>query len=316
METTVWGVEFPETADFDVIGFGLNAVDHLCFVAEFPVRDTKPRVDRFERSPGGQAASAMVVCSRLGLRTKYVGKVGGDETGAFSLESIESEGVDVEDVVTVPGVTNQLAMIIVDSSTGERTILWHRPAEIATLPDELTADKVAAGRALLIDGHDAPAAARAASLARERGVPVILDAESVKEGTAEVVANTDVLIASRDFPRAFTGASSLERAFDELRAAGPRVVGATLGSLGAVVMVEDGSVVASPAYRVDVVDTTGAGDVFHGAFVYGVLAGWSVDRTLSFANAAAALNCTEAGARGGVRGVDDILGLMARGTGW
>ena len=316
METTVWGIEFPETAEFDVVGFGLNAVDHLCFVSEYPRRDTKPRVDRFERSPGGQAASAMVVCSRLGLRAKYVGKVGGDETGAFSLQSIRSEGVDTEDVAVVPGVTNQLAMIIVDSSTGERTILWHRPAEIATTPEEVTTEKVAGGRALLIDGHDAPAAARAAALARERGIPVVLDAESVKEGTAEVVANTDILIASRDFPRAFTGASDLERAFDELRAAGPRVVGATLGSIGAVVMVADGSVVASPAYRVDVADTTGAGDVFHGAFLYGLLAGWSVDRTLAFSNAAAALNCTAAGARGGVSGVNDVLGLMERGPGW
>jgi sugar/nucleoside kinase (ribokinase family) len=316
METTVWGVGFPESGEFDVVGFGLNAVDHLCFVSGFPRPDTKPRVDGFVRSPGGQAASAMVVCARMGLRAKYVGKVGGDETGAFSLESIRSDGVDVEDVVEVPGVTNQLAMVIVDGSSGERTILWHRPAEIATLPDEITAEKVARGRALLIDGHDAPAAARAAALAKDRGIPVMLDAESVKDGTAEVVANTDILIASRDFPRAFTGASDIEQAFDLLRRAGPRVVGATLGSLGAVVMVADGSVVAAPAYRVNVVDTTGAGDVFHGAFLYGMLAGWSVNRTLAFANAAAALNCAAPGARGGVRSAADVAALVERGPGW
>ncbi|MBN2564453.1 MAG: ribokinase, partial [Candidatus Eisenbacteria bacterium] len=265
METTVWGVEIPAAAEFDVVGFGLNAVDHLCFVSEFPERDTKPRVDSFVRSPGGQAASAMVTCARLGLRAKYVGKVGGDETGAFSLMSIRDEGVDVEDVIEVRGVTNQLAMVIVDQSSGERTILWYRPDEIATLPHELSPGKVACGRVLLIDGHDAPAAARAAVLARENGIPVMLDAESVKDGTDQVVANTDILIASRDFPRAFTGASNIENAFDALRAAGPRVIGATLGALGAVVMVADGSVVAAPGYRVDVVDTTGAGDVFHGA---------------------------------------------------
>ena len=315
METTVWGIDIPESAEFDVVGFGLNAVDHLCFVSEFPERDTKPRVDEFVRSPGGQAASAMVVCSRFGLKTKYVGKVGGDETGAFSLESIRAEGVDVEDVITVPGVTNQLAMVIVDRRNRERTILWHRPEEIATLPEEITTGKVARGRVLLIDGHDAQAAAKAAAVAREHGIPVVLDAESIKKGTEEVVALTDILLASRDFPRAFTGASNLEYAFDALREAGPRIVGVTLGRIGSLVMVADGSVVSAPSYPVDVVDTTGAGDVFHGAFVYGLLAGWSVNRTLAFSNAAAALNCTAPGARGGVRSLDEVLALVERGSG-
>lgn len=310
----LFGIEIPSEAEFDAVGFGLNAVDHLCVVSEFPERDTKPRVDDFARAPGGQAASAMVLLSRLGLRTKYVGKVGGDEIGTFSLESIRSEGVDTSDVVSVPGVTNQIAMVIVDRENAERTILWHRPPEIATTPAEITPEKIAGGRVLLVDGHDAPAAARAAAIARERGIPVVLDAESVKEGTEDVVRNTDVLIASRRFPRRFTGASHLDAAFDAIRELGPRVVGVTLGGLGAVVMVADGSVWASPGYDVDVVDTTGAGDTFHGAFIYGLLAGWSVERTLDFANAAAALCCTELGARGGARSLDDILGLMGTDT--
>jgi sulfofructose kinase len=310
----LFGIEIPSEGEFDAVGFGLNAVDYLCVVSEFPERDTKPRVDGFARAPGGQAASAMVLLSRLGLRTKYVGKVGGDEIGAFSLKSIQSEGVDTTDVIPVAGVTNQIAMVIVDSANAERTILWHRPPEIATLPSEITPEKVATGRILLVDGHDAPAAARAAALAKERGIPVVLDAESIKEGTEDVVRNTDVLIASRGFPRRFTGASHLDAAFDAIRELGPRVVGVTLGGLGALVMVADGSVWASPGYDVDVVDTTGAGDTFHGAFVYGLLAGWSVERTLDFSNAAAALCCTELGARGGARSIDDVEALMRRGT--
>lgn len=307
------GTSIPEEREFDVVGFGLNAVDHLCFVPEFPEPGSKPRVSKFLRTPGGQAASAMVLCSRLGLRAKYVGKVGGDETGRFSLASIRSAGVDTSDVVTVPGVTNQLAMIVVDERDGERTILWHRPAELETRPDELTAEKVAIGRILLIDGHDTAGAARAAEIAHEHGVLVVLDAESVKEGTDEVVARTDVLLASREFPRRFTGEANLDRAFDVLRQSGPRVIGMTLGFLGSLVMGADGSVVSMPSYEVDVVDTTGAGDVFHGAFVYGLLSGWSGERTLSFSNAAAALCCTAPGARGGVVGLEQILELMERG---
>lgn len=308
-------IGIPTDAAFDVVGFGLNAVDHLCVVDRFPERDTKPRVSEYVRAPGGQAASAMVLCARLGLRAKYVGKVGGDEAGAFSLSSIRSEGVDVSDVVTVEGVSTQMAMVIVDRSTGERTILWHRPEEIATRPDEVTAEKVAVGRALLVDGHDAPAAARAAALARERGIPVVMDAESVKEGTRDVVANTDVLIASRRFPERFTGFDNLDDAFGAIRAVGPRVVCVTLGPLGAVLLTEIGWVYSSKAYDVDVVDTTGAGDAFHGAFLYGMLMGWPVERTLDFSNAAGGLCCTELGARGGAGSLEEVERLMMRRSG-
>lgn len=306
------GVHVPEQAHFDVVGFGLNAVDHLCVVDEFPRPDTKPRVRAFARAPGGQAASAMVVCARLGLKAKYVGKVGGDETGAFSLESIRSEGVDVSDVGIVPGATNQLAMIIVDRSRGERTILWYRPNEIATRPNEVTPEKVAVGRVLLIDGHDADASAAAARIARERGVPVVLDAESVKDGTGDVVANTDILIASREFPERFTGNTGLDAAMSAVSESGPRVVCVTLGREGAVLRLVDGTTITSPGFDVAVEDTTGAGDVFHGAFVYGLLAAWPAARILDFANAAAALCCTELGARGGARRMEEIEDLMRR----
>jgi sugar/nucleoside kinase (ribokinase family) len=314
----LFGVRLPQNERaFDAVGFGLNAVDHLCVVDAFPERDTKPRMRSFARLPGGQAASAMVVLSRLGYRAKYLGKVGGDELGAFSLESIRSEGVDVTDVAVVPGVTNQLAMIIVDGEKHERTILWHRPDEIATGPSELSADVVGAGRVLLVDGHDAPAAARAAELARERGALVVMDAESVKSGTRELVERVDILLASRDFPARLTGETNLDRSFDMIRSMGPRVVGVTLGRLGSIVMVSDGSVYGSPSYDVDVVDTTGAGDVYHGAFIVGLLEGWSVERTVDFANAAAALNCRGLGARAAPssrREVEDLMATRPRGT--
>ena len=305
-------VRAPNKAAFDVVGFGINAVDHLCVVDEFPKPDTKPRVCGFARAPGGQAASAMVLCARLGLRAKYVGKVGCGEMGVFSLDSMRSEGVDVSDVVTVPGATNQLAMVIVDRERSERTILWHRPDEIATRPSEVTPEKVAVGRVLLVDGHDAPAAAVAATAARERGIPVVLDAESVKDGTGGVVANTDVLIASGEFPGRFTGCDDLGASIGALLDAGPRVVCVTLGREGAVLKTAGGPMLSSPGFHVDVVDTTGAGDIFHGAFLYGLLAGWSAEHTLDFSNAAAALCCAELGARGGARCIGDIEYLMKR----
>jgi sugar/nucleoside kinase (ribokinase family) len=307
-----FGICVPASAPFDAVAFGLNAVDHLCVVPEYPEYDAKVRVQRFARAGGGQAASAAVFLARFGLRVKYVGKVGGDEIGAFSLESIRSEGVDTSDVPSVPGATNQIAMIIVDARNGARTILWHRPKEIATLPDEITPAKVAVGRMLHVDGHDAPAAARAAALARERGIPVVLDAESVKEGTADLVAHTDLLVASSRFPAAFTGIGDREAALRRLLTLGPAFVAMTLGREGALAVTAAGDVLFSRGYAVEVVDTTGAGDVFHGAFVFGLLSGWSVERTLDFSNAAAAMCCTELGARGGARSAGEVLVFMER----
>lgn len=300
----------PTTAEFDAVGFGLNAVDHLCIVPGFPENDTKVRIDGFVRAGGGQAASAMVVCARFGLSTKYVGKVGGDEIGAFSLESIAREGVDVSDVIRVDGATNQIALIIVDARTGARTILWHRPRGIATTPVEITGERVATGRVLLLDGHDAPAAARAAEVARERGVPVVLDAETVKEGTRDLVAGTDVVVASSRFPSLYTGRGDRIDGLAAILDEGPSLAVATLGAEGAVAMDRSGGTIESPGFPVEAVDTTGAGDVFHGAFVFGMLSGWTVERTLRFSNAAAAMNCTAIGARAGVPGLAEVLRFM------
>lgn len=309
-----FAVRVPETAEFDAVGFGLNAVDHLCVVPEYPEYDSKVRIERFVRAGGGQAASAMVVCARLGLRTKYVGKVGGDEIGAFSLASIAEEGVDVSDVITVEGVTNQLAFIVVDGRNGARTILWHRPAEIATSPEEVTEAKVTGGRVLLLDGHDAPAAARAAALARARGVTVMLDAETVKDGTRDLVANADIVVASSRFPGLYTRQADGVDALRAILAEGPGLAVMTLGAAGALAVDGSGAVLEAPGFGVDAVDTTGAGDVFHGAFLFGLLSGWSVERTMAFSNAAGALSCTEIGARGGVTGLRQVLEFMESGT--
>lgn len=305
-----FSINIPRSAAFDVVGFGLNSVDHLCVVARRPEPGSKTPILRFETSGGGQAATAMVACARLGLRAKYLGKFGDDENGALSRESLQSEGVDIRDAAVVPGASNQFAFIIVDAENGERTILWRRPGEIATLPDEVIPEQVVSGRVLLLDGHDAKAAARAASCARERGIPVVLDAETVKDGTAELVAATDLLVASSAFPSLFTGLSDRCAALRGLKRAGPAFVAMTLGREGAVALGDDGSELHSPAYAVETVDTTGAGDVFHGAFVYGLLKGWTVERTLDFSNAAAALKCASLGGRGGARSVGEVLEVM------
>jgi sulfofructose kinase len=305
----------PASFDFDVVGLGLNAVDYICVIPRFPEYDEKLKMQDFRRTVGGQVASALVACSRWGLKTKYLGKVGGDEMGDFSLSSLEEEGLDVRDVIRVENAMNQFAFILVDARTGERTIIWRRDERLAMKPEEVPDGEVRRGRFLLLDGHDAPAAARAAALAREAGVSVIIDAETVKPATREMIGSADYAVCSSGFPRAYTGNPDMREALSEIRDHGPGCVAVTLGREGAVCVSEDGYV-ESRGFRVKCVDSTGAGDVFHGAFILGLARGWDLGRILDFSNAAAALNCTSIGARGGIKPVEEIFDLIKTGSRW
>ncbi len=301
--------------EYDVVGMGLNAVDHICVIPRFPKYDEKLRMVDFKRSPGGQVASALVACSRWGLRTRYIGKFGGDEMGDFSYRSLQVEGIDLEYCKRIDGALNQFAFIMVDKQTGERTIIWKRDERLAITPDEVPIDAITSGRYLLLDGHDALAASRAASEAKRRGIEVIVDGESIKEGTKELVMSCDYLVCTRSFASNFAGASDLNHALDLISSMGIKCVVVTLGKDGAIARM-GGRGFRSRGFKVNCVDSTGAGDVFHGAFLYGLCKGWELERILDFSNAAAALNCTELGARGGIRPVDQIFDLIKNGERW
>ncbi|MFZ1947241.1 MAG: PfkB family carbohydrate kinase [bacterium] len=304
-----------EAPAFDVVGMGLNAADHICVVPRFPKYEEKLRMTAFKRAPGGQVASALTACAVWGLRAKYIGRVGDDDLGAFSLASLVEAGIDTSEVRVVKGVANQFAFILVDASTGERTIIWRRDPLLEIAPDEVPLEAVRACRFLLLDGHDSVAAAVAAREASRAGVSVVVDAETVKAGTADLVKASRFVVSSREFPERFTGKSDLDEALREILAMGPECVVATLGKEGATALDRQGPT-HSRGFRVEAVDSTGAGDVFHGAFIYGLAQGWPIRRVLDFSNAAAALNCTELGARGGIKPVAEILDLIERGSRW
>ncbi len=300
---------------FDVVGMGLNAVDHLCIIPRFPRYEEKLRMEDFKRAGGGQVASAMVACARWGLSTKYVGKVGGGEMGAFSLSTLREEGVDVSDVMVVDGALNQFAFILIDRTTGERTIIWKRDDRLKMLPEEVPLGAVTSGRLLHLDGHDAPAAARAAREARGHGVRVVVDAETVKDGTRELVAHADYVVASSEFPEQFTGRKNRREAIEEIKQGGAVCVVSTLGKTGSICLYE-GRYIETRGFKVKCIDSTGAGDIFHAAFVYGLAEDWKMEKVLEFSNAAAALNCTEVGARAGVKAIGEIFALIEAGDRW
>jgi sugar/nucleoside kinase (ribokinase family) len=299
--------------EFDVVGMGLNAVDHICVVPRFPRYEEKLRMLDFRKTPGGQVASALTACARWGLKAKYIGKVGGDDLGALSLASLECAGIDTTDVAAVAGVMNQFAFILVDASTGERTIIWKRDAALEMLPDQVPLSGIRAGKFLLLDGHDSQAAALAAREAQSSGVVVVVDAETVKPGTRDLILSSSYVVSSCEFPERFTGIADLQEALKSIKAMGPKCVVATLGKDGALCLSE-GGFARSRGFEVDCVDSTGAGDVFHGAFIYGLAMGLNIERILDFSNAAAALNCTAIGARGGIKPVAEIFDLIEHGS--
>ncbi|HEY2845952.1 MAG TPA: PfkB family carbohydrate kinase, partial [Bryobacteraceae bacterium] len=299
--------------EFDLLGVGLNATDTLLLVAKFPEQGGKVPFEQEIMSPGGQVASALATCGKLGLRTKYIGAVGDDERGRIQMDSLRDTGMNLDDVEIRAGCPNQSAYIVIDRSSGERTIFWHRPDCLSVDPAKITPEKIASARMLHIDGHDTAAVARAARIARDQGIPVSVDVDNVYPGFDQVLGSVDYLVGSAEFPARWTGERdpfrALERIHKEYRM---RVAAMTLGRHGALAL-EAGKFVYSPGFVMNCVDTTGAGDVFHGAFCYSVLKGSTVRDALEFSNAMAALNCTRLGARGGIATAAEAHDLAAKG---
>jgi sulfofructose kinase len=296
----------------DVVGVGLNAIDTLLRLPHFPAFDSKVELVDSVRLPGGQVASAMIACRRWGLTARYVGKVGGDDAADIHQAEFDQAGVEAH-LIRVGGCRSQYAFILIDAATGERTILWKRDTGLELRPEELDREWIVRARALHVDGHDARAAAQAARWAGEAGIPVSADIDNLYPGVEALLDHTDYLLASRDFPARLTGEPSLLKALPAItRAHGCHVAGVTLGAQGALAW--DGQRFHyTPGFLVKAVDTTGAGDIFHAGIVYALMAGWELDRALAFSCAAAALNSTALGARGGIRSVTEIERLMREG---
>ena len=297
--------------DFDVVGVGLNATDTVLIVPRFPAYGGKAPFTREFYSVGGQVATAMVTCAQLGLRTKYIGTVGDDERGRIQMDSLRASGVDIRHVQQRANCPNQSAYIVVDESTGERTILWNRPDCLTIAPSEIGPDQITCARLLHIDGHDTAAVEHAARIARGNGIPVTVDVDTIYAGFDRVLPLVDYLVSSTEFPARWTGIAEDPCAalIAIQRANGMRVAAMTLGAHGALAYA-DGRFHYSPGFVVNCIDTTGAGDVFHGAFCYSVLQQMPIGEALEFSNAMAALNCTAAGARGHIAGLEETRQLM------
>jgi len=298
-----------ETSKVDLVGVGLNATDTLILVPEHPARGSKVESRSVTVLPGGQVASAVIACRRWGLQTRYVGKLGDDAAGVLHRDEFARSGVEAQ-IVTAQGCVSHQSFILVDTN-GERTVVRRSDEKLLLQPSELKREWISNARALLVDGCDTAAATTAAEWAREEGIPVIADFDEAYDGIEALIKNIDYLIVSKDLPEKLCGECDLNQSLPLLqRRFGCRLTAATLG-IGGVLAWDGEQFFSACAYRVPVVDTTGAGDIFHAGFIYGLLRGWPLQRQLDFACAAAALNCTGHGARGGIRSVEEIEQLMA-----
>jgi sugar/nucleoside kinase (ribokinase family) len=306
----------PNVSKVDLVGVGLNATDTVIPLPTYPARGSKTEYSTVSTLPGGQVATTVVACQHWGLRTRYVGKLGDDLAATLHREAFSHAGphtgVDTR-IITVPGAVSAQSLILVDAE-GERTVLCRRDERITLHPADLDREWITTARALHVDGHDTEAAILAATWARAADIPVIADLDELYPNVDDLIANVDYLIVSRDFPTRLAAEPNLEQALRKMhRRYSCRLAAATLGESG--VLAWDGNqLLHTPAYCVPVVDTTGAGDIFHAGFIYALLKDWPLARQLEFACGAAALNCTAVGARGGIHPLDDIANLIATGT--
>jgi sulfofructose kinase len=296
---------------WDVLGVGCNSVDYVYRVPAAPRADSptaKLRISSHQAMCGGQMATAMAACAGLGLRTAYLGCAGHDHNGRLIVSELQQRGVDVSHVLTRE-CANRFAVITVDESTGERIVLWDRDDRLNLRNAEIDQAAIASARLVHVDDEDQDAAIAAALLARDAGVPVTSDIDRITRRTGELVAAVSIPIFAQHVLPAITGESDTPRALRVLRQSHPGMLCVTLGQGGAMMLADD-ELITEPGFAIAAVDTTGAGDVFRAAFIYGLLNDYAPREMLRFANAAAAVSCTRAGAMAGVPARDEVQRLL------
>jgi sugar/nucleoside kinase (ribokinase family) len=304
----------PSATTIDVVGLGECSIDHVCVVAELPGPGAKMPMQKRLLLGGGQVATMLVGCRRLGLSARYLGKVGDDADGARALEELAHEGLDTGSVRVAPGARTRSAVVLVDAA-GERTIVWDRDPRVELAADEVTQTDLRGARALHVDATSPAAALRAVQFAREAGVLVSLDVDSPSPGADELVAAADLCVVSEAYATVRHGEPDPVRALRALRARNPHgLLCVTRGARGSVAL-EGDTVIETAAFGVQALDTTGCGDVFRAGLLAAALAGMEAPRALAFASATAALKTRALGGRAGIPSWEEVTGFLAE-RGW
>ena len=290
-----------------VAGLGQCSLDYIAVTEGYPGEDTKFEAAEMLVEGGGPVATALVALSRLKVKTSFAGVIADDPVGIEIQRGLKAEGVDIRSLVKRRGGSSQTANIIVNRSNATRTVIWKRATAKALTSKEVRASFIKGKRFLLLDGLMPEASVKAASIARTFGVPVMLDAGSLRPAMVELASLADYVVCSETF--ALEYARTPSRALKGLASLGPKTVTVTLGKGGSLTL-SDGVFFKVPCFKVRAVDTTGAGDVFHGGYIYGLLKGWGIKKTVIFASAFAALKCLAPGGRSGIPTLARTIELM------
>jgi sugar/nucleoside kinase (ribokinase family) len=296
---------------WDVVGVGVNSVDTVYLLPGLPQIAgplAKMRVLERQTLCGGQTATAISTCASLGLRSKYVGASGNDENGSRIRRAMADCGVDLADLV-VRDARNQSAAILVDQVTGERIVLWDRDDRLRLDPRELPEEALTSARVVHVDDVDEEAAIAAARIGRRAGAYVTTDIDRITPRTRELIELATHAILAEHVPAQLTGIADLEASLRHMRRTCDAVLCVTLGASGAAALDGD-AFQRQPAFDVLAIDSTGAGDVFRGGFIYALLQGQPIDQALRIANAAAAISCTRLGALNGVPTREELDALL------
>ncbi len=299
----------------NVIGIGQCSLDYLFIVDPFPVPDTKKEIIEWTVCGGGPVATALVSLSRLGVSCCFHGITGADESGKKIEESLKKENVDTLGLIKRKEESSQIAFIAVEKVSGKRTVFWKRPSGEPVKPEELPGDFLDKADFLLLDGLMNEISVYAARKAREKNIPIMLDAGRVREGMIELASLSDYIVASEEFGRELiechhTDIFNPEEALLRMKDFRARVCTITLGGKGSATLSGD-TLFHMPAFSVGVADTTGAGDVFHGGYIYGLLQGWDIKDVVRFATAFAALKCRKLGGRDGIPSLEEVEGFLS-----
>ena len=281
--------------NFDLVGFGICSVDFLGVVEKYPAPGEKIPMTAFAKQGGGLTGTALVAAARLGVKTAYIGKLGEDEYSRFVLEEFQHDGVNVDQVVFAEGAQPPVAFIHVEQNSGERRIARYWK-EFDLQPKEIAAEVIRNSRMLFLEHHFVEAGIFAARLSKQAGGLVVVDAERNVAGFEQILHVADYIIVSQNFAAQQSGSADPEQSASRLQQKYGGIIVVTAGESGAFCRTPENTFY-QPAFPVEVVDTTGAGDVFHGAFMAGLLEHWPLPKILEFAAAVAAMKCRGLGGR-------------------
>jgi len=296
---------------YDIVGIGVCTVDHIATVQRLPARNENMRALHYALHPGGLASCALVAAARLGARCKIIARIGDDAAGEFIRKDLQAEGLDVSQLLVAPNSESHVSVILVHAPSGERSIVTRPPTGPLIRPDEIQHEQVTNARILFVDSIN-PATMQAARWARAAGMKVLLDPANPYAEIAPLLELVDVPIVPEQWARAWLPGQEPAAVAERLVAAGAEIAVVTLGERGALLSWAGGDTQHIPAFTVDVVDTTGAGDAYHGAFMAAMLRGWDAPRMAEYAAAVGAMNCRAIGGRAALPSHEQVMQFIAQ----